>query len=174
MTLVCDILLDAILAAVAAIGFGAISDPSVRTFPYIALLAAVGHALRYVLINVAGCDIVTSSLAAAVTIGSLSLLFGRITHTPLPCLFIPALLPMVPGMYAYKCVFALIMFTQSIDSTEMAQDYLLAFASNFAVTVMVIGVLAGGASLPTFIFRRLTMTMTRSGGGPEPECDKAL
>ena len=41
-----DILFDGVFAAVAAIGFGAISDPPVRAFPYIALLAAVGHALR--------------------------------------------------------------------------------------------------------------------------------
>lgn len=172
MELAIDILLDALFAAVAAIGFGAVSDPSLRTFPFIAILAAVGHALRYVLMNVAGCDIVTSSLAASVTIGVLSLWFGRLSHTPIPCLFIPALLPMVPGLYAYRCVFALIMFTQSIGDTTEAESYLLAFASNFAVTVMVIGVLAGGASLPTFIFRRLTMTMTRSVRGPEPHCDK--
>ena len=37
-----DILFDGVFAAVAAIGFGAISDPPVRAFPYIALLAAEG------------------------------------------------------------------------------------------------------------------------------------
>ena len=42
-----DILLDGLFAAVAAIGFGAISDPPMRAFPRIALLAAAGHALRY-------------------------------------------------------------------------------------------------------------------------------
>ena len=31
--IVADILLDALFAAVAAIGFGAISDPPMRTFP---------------------------------------------------------------------------------------------------------------------------------------------
>ena len=40
-----DILTDGIFAAVAAIGFGAISDPPLRAFPSIALLAAIGHAL---------------------------------------------------------------------------------------------------------------------------------
>ena len=46
-----DILFDGVFAAVAAIGFGAISDPPVRAFPYIALLAAVGHALRFCLMR---------------------------------------------------------------------------------------------------------------------------
>ena len=72
-----DMLLDGLFAAAAAIGFGAISDPGVKTFPYIALLAAVGHALRFALINYAGVDIVTGSLAASVSMGMLSLPRGR-------------------------------------------------------------------------------------------------
>ena len=35
-----DILLDGLFAAIAAIGFGAVSDPPMRAFPVIALLAA--------------------------------------------------------------------------------------------------------------------------------------
>ena len=50
--IVLDILSDGLLAAIAAIGFGAISDPPLRAFPYIALLAAVGHALRFCLMIV--------------------------------------------------------------------------------------------------------------------------
>ena len=40
--IVADILFDGLFAAVAAVGFGAISDPPMRAFPYIAVLAAVG------------------------------------------------------------------------------------------------------------------------------------
>ena len=40
-----DILLDGFFAAVAAVGFGAVSDPPMRAFPRIALLAAVAGAL---------------------------------------------------------------------------------------------------------------------------------
>ena len=39
-----DILLDGLFAAVAAVGFGAISDPPMRAFPRIALLAAADGA----------------------------------------------------------------------------------------------------------------------------------
>ena len=52
-----DILLDGFFAAVAAVGFGAVSDPPMRAFPRIALLAAVGHALRFCLMNCAGMDL---------------------------------------------------------------------------------------------------------------------
>lgn len=62
--IVTDILLDGLFAAVAAIGFGAISDPPMRAFPRIALLAAIGHALRFTLMHCAALDIATASLFA--------------------------------------------------------------------------------------------------------------
>lgn len=64
--IVTDILLDGLFAAVAAIGFGAISDPPMRAFPRIALLAAIGHALRFTLIHCAALDIATASLFWAI------------------------------------------------------------------------------------------------------------
>ena len=61
--IVTDILLDGLFAAVAAIGFGAISDPPMRAFPRIALLAAIGHALRFTLIHCAALDSASSLLS---------------------------------------------------------------------------------------------------------------
>ena len=49
-----DILLDGLFAAVAGVGFGAISDPPLRSFRYIAILAAVGHACRFCLMTYLG------------------------------------------------------------------------------------------------------------------------
>ena len=71
--IVTDILLDGLFAAVAAIGFGAISDPPMRAFPRIALLAAIGHALRFTLMHCSALDIATASLFAAFAIGMGSL-----------------------------------------------------------------------------------------------------
>ena len=74
--IVTDILLDGLFAAVAAIGFGAISDPPMRAFPRIALLAAIGHALRFTLMHCSALDIATASLFAAFAIGMGSLWLG--------------------------------------------------------------------------------------------------
>ena len=56
------ILSDGFFAAVAAVGFGAVSDPPMRAFPAIALLAAVGHALRFCLMDT-GVDIASARCA---------------------------------------------------------------------------------------------------------------
>lgn len=160
MTLITDILLDGLMAAVAATGFASVSQPSRKSLPFIALLAAMGHMLRYVLITCAALDIVTSSLAASVLIGFGSLVFARGIHTPLSCLFIPALLPMVPGMYAYRAVFGLIMFIR-LGEADIEAEYLHMFMSNMFTSIMVVAVLAAGASLPKFLFKNRAYTMTR-------------
>ena len=49
-----DILTDGFFAAVAGIGFGAISDPPLRAFKMIAILAALGHACRFCLMTYLG------------------------------------------------------------------------------------------------------------------------
>lgn len=156
-----DIISDGLFAAVAAIGFGAISDPPMRAFPRIAALAAVGHALRFVLMNYAEMDIATASLAASFTIGMGSLWLGKGVHCPMTCLYIPALLPMVPGIYAYKTVFSLIMFMQSLGNPDGGLQYMQAFFLNATVSLSVIILLAAGATLPIFIFSNRAFSLTR-------------
>ena len=145
-----DILLDGLFAAIAAIGFGAVSDPPMRAFPRIALLAAMGHALRFCLMHYFSVDIATASLFASISIGFGSLWLGRGIRCPLTALYIPALLPMVPGIYAYKTVFSLIMFLQSLNDPGEGLQYMQQFFLNATVSLSVIALLAAGATLPIF------------------------
>lgn len=77
-----DILTDGFFAAVAGIGFGAISDPPLRAFKMIALLAALGHACRFCLMTYLGVDIATASLFAGLVIGFGSLWLGKKSILP--------------------------------------------------------------------------------------------
>ena len=156
-----DILLDGFFAAVAAVGFGAVSDPPLRAIPRLALLAAVGHALRFCLMNCAGMDIATASLCAATAIGFGSLWLGKAIRCPMTALYIPALLPMVPGIYAYKTVFALIMLMQHSAESDAARQYMDAFLLNATVTVSVVFMLAVGSTVPILLFRRRAFSLTR-------------
>ncbi len=156
-----DILLDGLFAAIAAVGFGAISDPPMRAFPRIAILAAVGHAMRFCLMNYADVDIASSSLCAAFVIGMGSLWLGRGIRCPMTALYIPALLPMVPGIYAYKTVFSLIMFLQSLNDADLGVQYMQQFFLNATVSLSVIGLLAAGATLPIFFLNERAFSLTR-------------
>ena len=156
-----DILLDGLFAAIAAIGFGAVSDPPMRAFPRIALLAAMGHALRFCLMHYFSVDIATASLFASISIGFGSLWLGRGIRCPMTALYIPALLPMVPGIYAYKTVFALIMLMQHTAESDAARQYMDAFLLNATVTVSVVFMLAVGSTVPILLFRRRAFSLTR-------------
>jgi uncharacterized membrane protein YjjB (DUF3815 family) len=156
-----DILADGLLAAVAGVGFGAISFPPKRVFPYIAVLAAIGHAIRFSLMNYFSVDIASASFCASLSIGMLSLWFGKLSYCPMTVLYIPALLPMIPGMYAYRTVFALVMFMQHLKETEIAERYMQALLSNAIVTFSTVFLLAVGATIPIFVFPSRAYTMTR-------------
>jgi len=159
--IVTDILFDAFFAAIAGIGFGAISDPPLRAFRYIGVLAAIGHACRYCLMTFAGIEIATASLIGAFLIGLGSLWFGKKVYSPMTVLYIPALLPMIPGKFAYNMIFSLIMFLQSMDNPLEKTKYMDMFFSNTIITVTVIFMLAVGATFPMFLFPKRATSLTR-------------
>ena len=161
LTITLDIFSDALFAAVAGIGFGAISDPPLKAFKMIALLAAVGHTCRFCLMTYAGIDIATASLAAAFLIGFGSLWLGKKVYCPMTVLYIPALLPMIPGRYAYNMVFSLIMCLQQVDDPEGLRRYMEMFFSNGMITGTVIFLLAVGATFPMFLFPGRAFSLTR-------------
>jgi len=159
--MILDIIFDGLLAAVAGIGFGAISNPPKKAFLYIAILAAVGHAIRFTLMKGLDVDIATASFCASVSIGALSLWFGRLSKCPMTVLYIPALLPMVLGMYAYKTIFALIKFMDNLKDAELSGQYMQTMISNAVVTFSTVFLLALGASIFIFIFPKKVYSMTR-------------
>lgn len=161
MSVLGSILFDGALAAVAAIGFAVISNPSKRTIPFCALLAAMGHTTRYSLMHFAGWDIMTASFVGALVIGAACIAFAYWLHTPTTTLYIPALLPMIPGMYAYRTIFALMQFMRFAQDSEQAMRYMLDFFVNGVTTFTVVFVMAVGASLPTSCLRKWCFSMTR-------------
>ena len=111
-----------------------------------------------------GADIATASFLAALAIGFGSLGLGRGIRCPMTVLYIPALLPMIPGIYAYKTVFSLILFLQSLDDPALEVQYMQQFFLNATVSLSVIALLAAGATLPIFIFNRQAFSLTRRRG----------
>ena len=99
-----SVLFDGFLAAIAAIGFAVISNPPKKAVFIAALLAAVGHACRYYLLHQTLLDLTSSTLIAAFTIGMGSMWFAKLIHCPAEVFSFPSLLPMIPGMYAYKTI----------------------------------------------------------------------
>lgn len=156
-----DILTDGFFAAIAGIGFGAISDPPLRAFKTIAILAALGHACRFCLMTYLGVDIATGSLFAGLVIGFGSLWLGKKVYCPMTVLYIPALLPMIPGKFAYNMVFSLIMCLQNVNDPDKLDKFMSMFFSNTLIASTVIFMLAVGATFPMFLFPHRAFSLTR-------------
>ena len=76
-------------------------------------------------------------------------------------LYIPALLPMIPGIFAYNMVFSLIMFLQTMDEPVQKAKYIEMFMSNGFVTFTAIFMLTVGATLPIFLLPGKAFSLTR-------------
>lgn len=161
------ILTDAVFAAIAGIGFGAISNPPIRVFKYIGILAALGHACRFCFMEYADIDISSASLAGSCVIGFVSLYFAWLSRVPRTVLFIPALLPMIPGKFAYNTIFSLISFLQNMGEPGEKIQYLDLFLSNFLITFTTLACLAIGSILPMFLFPKIALSFTREKNTPQ-------
>ncbi|MGL4293789.1 MAG: threonine/serine exporter family protein [Bacteroidales bacterium] len=157
------ILLDGLLAAVAAIGFAIISNPPRQAILISAFLAAVGHGTRYFLMHCPGIEypITAASFIAAFLIGLLSIPFARKIHCPAEVFSFPSLLPMIPGMFAYKTVLGLTKFLHASGNAD-STIYLVDFFRNGFTTIFVLFALVVGVAIPIFIFHRQSFSMTRS------------
>lgn len=155
------ILQDAFFAAIASIGFAAISRPPRRAYLYCAIIAAVGHSLRYWLMNGApGMHIVAATLIGAFAVGTLAVFLSPLAKTPAETCLFPALLPMVPGIYAYKAFGGIVMCLT--DSGRQAFDfYFYQAAYNGLSCLFILLCMAIGATLPIFFFERISFQATR-------------
>lgn len=157
-----QILQDALLAAIAAIGFSAISNPPRRAYLYCAIIAAVGHSIRFLLMQGYGLQIhiIVASFIAAFIIGMLAVFLSPIIKTPAETCLFPALLPMIPGIYAYKSFGGLAM---SILATGEASfnHYFYLFAYNGLTCLFILLGMVTGATIPIFIFKNISFYATR-------------
>ncbi len=151
--------LDAFFAAIAGTGFALALTPSRRSLPFIALLAALGHSLRFVMQEALGANITLASFAAALAIGFLSVPLAKRLKCPGGLISFPALLPMIPGMYAYKAVLALVRFmTEEASAQDKLSASIIDFFYNGLTALFVMCALVVGILIPLQVFKRVHFT----------------
>ncbi len=153
---------DAFFAAVAAIGFAAISNPPRRAYLYCALIAAAGHSVRFLLMNdtLLGMHIVLATAIAALLVGVLAVLLSSVAKVPAETCLFPSLLPMIPGIYAYRTFGAMVMCLYR-GSEGQFNHYFYLFASNGLTCAFILLAMVVGATIPIFIMKKISFTATR-------------
>lgn len=136
-------------AALAAMGFATLFTSPLRAFWASAFLAALGYGLRGIALHF-GLDMLTSSLLASCTIGLLSIQLAHWVHTPTTVFMAPAVIPMVPGVYAYRSMMGLIEMSQT---ATFSSDLLMQTISDGLNTIFILLSLAVGVTIPSLLFK---------------------
>lgn len=148
-------------SAIAAIGFAAISRPPRNAYLYCALIAAAGHSLRYTLMYT-GIDmnIIPATLIASAVIGVMAVLVSPLSKIPAETYLFPSLLPMIPGVYAYKTFAGLAMMVFSTGQEHFNHSFYL-FANNALTCGCILLCMVIGAVTPIFMLKKISFQATR-------------
>lgn len=146
------ILSDALWSALAAAGFAILFNVPRRLVWGCAFAGAVGHALRTLLVQSADMPLELATLFGAIAVGILAQWCARRWRVPAPVFAVSGVIPMVPGLFAYSAMIAI------IQSTAAEPDQVSALLAEGAVNVirvaLILGALATGIVLPMLIFQR--------------------
>ncbi|MRI32881.1 threonine/serine exporter [Endozoicomonas sp. OPT23] len=144
-------------AALAAIGFATLFTAPIRVFWATALLAALGYGLRGITLHYGG-DLLSGTLIASCTMGLLAIQIAHWVHTPTTVFMAPAVIPMVPGVFAYRSMMGLMELSRA---QEASADLLILAVGNGLNTIFVLLALAIGVSLPSLLFRNRSVKEIR-------------
>ncbi|WP_096087672.1 threonine/serine exporter family protein [Agaribacterium haliotis] len=149
MALVLALLNDMFFAAIPAVGFAMVFNVPPKYLPYCALGGAIAHGLRMLLLQ-QGIQIEWATLAGSTTVGLIGIYWSKKLHVPAGIFTVAAMIPMVPGVYVYKAMIAIV----EINHVGFSIELWKIFAENFITGTSIIAALAVGLALPNLIFYR--------------------
>ncbi|ASU21390.1 hypothetical protein CCZ37_01690 [Vibrio qinghaiensis] len=149
MNLLLGLANDMFFAAIPAVGFALVFNVPVPALKYCALGGAIGHGSRYLMMQF-GIPIEWASFFAATIVGMIGVRWSRkfLAH---PKVFtVAALIPMVPGVFAFKAMIAMV----EINHLGFTPELLAILMANFLKAMFIIAGLAVGLAVPGLLFYR--------------------
>jgi uncharacterized membrane protein YjjB (DUF3815 family) len=132
-----------LLAAVPALGFAMVFNVPVRALRYCALLGAVGHGSRMLMMH-AGMNIEWATFLASILIGMIGIYWSRWLLAHPKVFTVAAVIPMFPGISAYTAMISVV----EISHLGYSEALMATLMSNFLKACFIVGALSIGLSLP--------------------------
>ena len=120
----------------------------------------LAEAADFFLIEQYGIGISTATLVAAVIIGFLGLYMANKLRCSMEVVSFPALLPMIPGLYAYETILSIVKYSKAVTIADK-QAIIVCIFDNGITTLSIITALAVGVTIPLLVFYEKSFTMTR-------------
>lgn len=156
-----SLFVDFTLAFFVACCWGILFGSPFKSLWMIGLLGGMGHALRFVLLNME-FGLIASTLAASILVGLAVIAGAHKVHTPPVVITMPACITMIPGLYAYRTMLALIKLSDK-DIVAKQPDILPTIAHNTVLTFSLLFALAIGISVSALFFRNKSAKEIRWG-----------
>lgn len=136
----------------AATGFAVLFNVPSRALPVIFFLGALGGLTKQLTLHW-GASLIVASLCSSFVIGLLTIPFAHIKHAPPLVFSIPSVIPLVPGVLAFRMMQGLI--TLAGDSNPADYVVILSSTINNGLRVMfILFSLAAGVALPMLLTRK--------------------
>lgn len=141
---------DAFWSAIPAIGFAMLFSVPPRFLKYCALVGALAHSMRMVLVHY-GMPIEWATLAASSLVSLVFVYLSRRLLAPRPIFTVACIIPMIPGKFAFNTIIAVL----SMNSSEGASAHLIGAAiENGLKTLFILMALSFGLAIPPLIIYR--------------------
>lgn len=145
-----DLLEDMVLAAIPAVGFGMLFNVPRRVLGHCAVLGAIGHGLRFLLLR-GGVPVEISTLIAASMISFAGVWQAQRLRAHPKVFTVAAVIPMIPGVPLFTALITIQQIYLKGASPELlAQAIGLGLKAFFIVTALAVGLAMPGLIL----FRR--------------------
>lgn len=162
MELLTSVLLKSIWSGLAAFGFSVLYNTPRRTLFAIWFGGFVAGLMKYGTLAVfPGVSIIMSSFLAALAVGFISIPMAHFRHVPPVIFSIPSVIPLVPGIFAYRTMLGLMLLTRT--DNENFSKVIETTVRNGVTTLFIVMVLALGVVLPMYLLRKESVKTIRWG-----------
>ncbi|WP_418184983.1 threonine/serine exporter family protein [Aliarcobacter vitoriensis] len=150
MELISKLIIEAIFAAFASVGFAMVFNVPKHTLKYCALGGAIVYDFRTIFLAL-DFGIEISTFLASAIIGIIALYWSRKYKIPRPVYTVASIIPILPGTFAFSAMINLIdinRFGASIELIEL-------FVHNGLKAIAILIAITFGLVLPSLYFLRL-------------------
>lgn len=157
-----SVFLKSIWCGFAALGFSILFNTPPRTLIAIWAGGFVAGMIKYgTMIAFPGISVIMSSFLAALVVGFVSIPMAHLRHVPPVIFSIPSVIPLVPGIFAYRTMLGLMRLTRT--DNENFSEVIEVTVRNGVTTLFIVMVLALGVVLPMYLLRKESVKTIRWG-----------
>lgn len=149
MEVAIEIFLKAFWCGWAAFGFGILFNTPRRGLVAIWTCGFIAGLVKFIILFVlSGDGMIVATLLGAGVVGFATIVIAHMVHVPPIIISIPAVIPLVPGSFAYRTMLGLIKFINISDATVLTNTI-----HNGVMTLFIILAISLGVTLPMLLFR---------------------